>query len=114
MINSGYCDVITTGRKSGKPHRVEVTFFRDGNKIYFLAHKRDHGGGTNWYQDLKANPKCQIEINGQTLIGKAISLESDEILENKIRQSFADTMGITHYETWYKDTERIPVVISID
>src|SRR5215211_6700245 len=51
-------DITTTGRKSGKQHRVETMLFRDGGKFYLtgLPGRRD------WYANLLANPNFTLHL----------------------------------------------------
>lgn len=113
MKNFGYCRLTTTGRKTGNPHAVEVTFHREGKSVYMLSRKKDTGRKTDWYHNLEKNPKCTIEIDGKSLKGKVKFQGEDEKLEKKIRDDFAKDMGQDHYDTWYKDTNRIPVVVEV-
>jgi len=51
-----------------------------------LSHARDDGKGTDWYKNLKANPECQFDIDGQIYDCKAVSLEPDKKTEQKTKQ----------------------------
>jgi deazaflavin-dependent oxidoreductase (nitroreductase family) len=51
-------DMTTIGRKSGKPHRIEIAFHNVGGEIYIsgLPGKRD------WYANLVKNPKFTFHL----------------------------------------------------
>jgi deazaflavin-dependent oxidoreductase (nitroreductase family) len=70
------CYFTTTGRRTGKPHRIEIWYAADGNRLYLLS-----GGGRNsdWVQNLIADPAVLVEINGDVCSASArVLLDSDE------------------------------------
>jgi deazaflavin-dependent oxidoreductase (nitroreductase family) len=68
--------LTTTGRRSGRPHRIEIWFGHEGGStIYLMA-----GGGTrsDWVANLIAAPEVTIEIGGTTFTALARVLEEAE------------------------------------
>ena len=68
--------LTTTGRRSGRPHRIEIWFGREGGStLYLLA-----GGGdrSDWVRNLVASPAVQIEIGGTTWTATARVIEDPE------------------------------------
>jgi deazaflavin-dependent oxidoreductase (nitroreductase family) len=51
-------DITTTGRKSGKPARIETWFYRIGDR-YFLT---GTPGKRDWYANLAANPDFTFHL----------------------------------------------------
>jgi deazaflavin-dependent oxidoreductase (nitroreductase family) len=51
-------DITTTGRKSGKPSRIETWFYRIGDR-YFLT---GTPGKRDWYANLAANPDFTFHL----------------------------------------------------
>ncbi len=51
-------DIITTGRKSGQPRRVEIWFHRVGEKIYITGTP----GPRAWLANLRANPEFTFHL----------------------------------------------------
>ena len=51
-------DITTTGRKSGKPHRIEIAFHYFDGKVYIsgLPGRRD------WYANLLADPAFTFHL----------------------------------------------------
>jgi len=113
LLEEHYLDLETYGRKTGKPHTVELSFYSRDKKIYLLAHKRDKDLGTDWYFNLKANPDCEIEIKDQKFKCRASSLEENTETEDFIRESFIKKFGQEYYKSWYERTKRIPVVLEV-
>ncbi|MGO9645799.1 MAG: nitroreductase family deazaflavin-dependent oxidoreductase [Candidatus Bathyarchaeia archaeon] len=66
--------LTTTGRKTRKPHRVELWFAAVDDNIY-LSHE---GRETDWMRNIKNNPEVNFEISGNKFVGKARYLQSDE------------------------------------
>jgi deazaflavin-dependent oxidoreductase (nitroreductase family) len=57
-----FCYLTTTGRKSGRPHEIEIWFgIRDGI-LYLLS-----GGGdaADWVKNIRKDPNVRIRINSQ-------------------------------------------------
>lgn len=61
--NDDYCYLTTTGRRSGRPHRIEIWYARSGDSLYLLA-----GGGdsADWVKNLFADPAAVVEVDGET------------------------------------------------
>jgi deazaflavin-dependent oxidoreductase (nitroreductase family) len=68
FIKEEYCYLTTTGRKSGKPHEIEIWFGIQGNSLYLLS-----GGGedSDWVKNLRANPNVTLRIAKRTFSGIA-------------------------------------------
>jgi deazaflavin-dependent oxidoreductase (nitroreductase family) len=56
-----YAYLTTTGRRTGRPHRIEIWFGLDGRVLYLLS-----GGGdrSDWVRNLRADPSVVIEVGG--------------------------------------------------
>jgi len=56
-------DITTTGRRSGKPRRIEIVFHNIGGRIYISGiprlEKRD------WLVNLEANPAFTFHLKGR-------------------------------------------------
>lgn len=108
-----YGYLTTRGRKTGKPHKIEISFYYENGKIYLLAHKREDEKSTDWYHNLETTPKCTFEIGDELYNCKAISLKENENLDKKIRTGFSNKYGEAYYNSWYGGTNRLPIVLEI-
>ena len=57
-----FCYLTTTGRRSGRPHTIEIWFGASelrGGRIYLLS-----GGGdrSDWVRNLMADPSVQVRV----------------------------------------------------
>jgi deazaflavin-dependent oxidoreductase (nitroreductase family) len=57
-----YCYLTTTGRRTGKPHRIEIWYVLDGSTVYLLAGGRH---GSDWVRNVAANAAVEVEIEGE-------------------------------------------------
>jgi deazaflavin-dependent oxidoreductase (nitroreductase family) len=67
--------VTTTGRRSGRPHRIEIWFAaaRDGrDRIYLLAGGRQRA---DWVRNLRRHADVRVEIGPCTFAGTASIIE---------------------------------------
>ena len=55
------CDLTTTGRRSGRPHEIEIWFCVDGDALYVVS-----GGGesSDWYRNALADPAVTLRVGG--------------------------------------------------
>lgn len=49
----GIIDITTTGRRSGRPRRIEIAFFNVGGRVYITGTP----GTRAWLANLKADPR---------------------------------------------------------
>ena len=63
-----FCYLTTTGRVTGRPHRIEIWFGLDGATAYLLA-----GGGnaSDWVRNLCRNPSVTLELGGRAFPARA-------------------------------------------
>lgn len=73
--------LITTGRKTGREHAVEIRAVYHNSKFYFSRRNPD----SDWLKNSLANKNVKIEYLGNTILGVA-SLVNDQELCRKISQ----------------------------
>ncbi len=62
MGDERVCYLTTTGRRTGRPHRIEIWFLEEGDEVYLFA-----GGGeaSDWVRNLRAQPEVELELPGR-------------------------------------------------
>ena len=76
MIGKYVLLLTTTGRKTGKPRHTPLEYEYDQeNDRYRIA--AGWGGNTDWYKNLKANPKVHVQV-GRKKFETIAQLASDE------------------------------------
>ena len=66
-----FIHLTTKGRKTGRPHSVELWFAASDGKV-FLSHE---GKETDWMKNIKQKGEVSFEIGGEKFTGKAHHIE---------------------------------------
>lgn len=74
--------LTTTGRRTGRPHRIEIWFAIEHGRLYLMAGGRDRA---DWVRNLRANPQVSVEIGGETHAGRARILQPDAPEDQRAR-----------------------------
>ena len=85
MAADDYCYVTTKGRRTGRPHRIEIWYATHGVALYLLA-----GGGrsSDWVQNALSDPTVQVEIDGVVFSGQARVVEDASEIERSRSRVF--------------------------
>lgn len=73
--------LVTTGRRTGKDHAVELRAVYHLGRFYFSRRNPD----SDWLKNALANPSVRVEYGGRAIAGVA-SLVTDEKMCKKISQ----------------------------
>jgi deazaflavin-dependent oxidoreductase (nitroreductase family) len=60
--------LTTRGRRSGRPHRIEIWFAEENGRLYLLAGGRERA---DWVRNLQATPRVMVELGQETRAGVA-------------------------------------------
>lgn len=68
LADDDFCYLTTIGRRSGRPHTIEIWFALDGRTLYLLS-----GGGekADWVKNLRQHPEVQVRLRQQEFRGQA-------------------------------------------
>lgn len=68
MPDEEYAYLTTRGRRTGRPHTIEIWFVTVGTTVWVVA-----GGGTSsdWVANLLAEPAVTVRIGDRTFAGRA-------------------------------------------
>jgi hypothetical protein len=92
-------NLVTTGRKSGKEHSVEIRAVFYNGKFYFSRRNPN----SDWLKNALHNPNVKVEHQGKMILGTA-SLVNDQELCKKISQmKYAD-----------KRSEEVRIVLQVN
>ncbi len=63
LAGEDYCYLTTTGRKTGRPHTIEIWFALSGSNLYMLS-----GGGdrSDWVRNIRRIPEATVRIGGSS------------------------------------------------
>ena len=79
------CYLTTTGRRSGRPHEIEIWFGVVESTLYLIS---GNGPSADWYQNLIADPSVTVRIGHETRAGRA-----SEVTDPEERRRVGDVMG---------------------
>jgi deazaflavin-dependent oxidoreductase (nitroreductase family) len=91
-----YCYLTTNGRKSGKPHEIEIWFCVAANALYLLS---GGGGESDWVKNLRANPEVSVRI------GKYIFPATAHIVRDIGEESAIRPLMAAKYQNWEEGEE---------
>ena len=68
----------TTGRNSGQPREVPISYFRDGENFFVIGSNWGRKKHADWYFNLKREPRASVELAGKKIPVLARDAEGDE------------------------------------
>ena len=88
LAGEAYCYLTTTGRITGKPHRIEIWFALEGRTLYLLAGDGVEGDGRRrqWVRNLQANPTVSVRL-GTRIYGaqaRIVSAAAEDTLARRL------------------------------
>ena len=75
LATEDFCYLTTVGRKTGKPHTIEIWFARENGNLYLPS-----GGGesADWVRNLRRTPSVRVRIGSRTAAAEAREVTSPE------------------------------------
>jgi deazaflavin-dependent oxidoreductase (nitroreductase family) len=101
--------VTTIGAKSKTPRTLPLVGLVDGGKIALIASNFGQARNPAWYYNLKANPECQVQVNGSERTFIAREAEGAE-REHYWSMAVSYYAGYAAYELRARP-RRIPVMV---
>jgi deazaflavin-dependent oxidoreductase (nitroreductase family) len=93
-----FCYLTTTGRVTGKPHRIEIWFVLADDTVYLMAGDRDR---SDWVRNLMAADEVALEIGGRKRVTRArvvADTDEDELARRLMLEKYAPRNG--DLSTW--------------
>jgi deazaflavin-dependent oxidoreductase (nitroreductase family) len=79
-----FCYLTTRGRRTGRPHTIEIWFVAATGSVYLMA-----GGGeaADWVRNLRADPAVHLRVGEQewAATGRVVAAGTDEDAEARRR-----------------------------
>ena len=67
FANDDFCYLTTTGRVTGRPHRIEIWFALDGASLYMLSGSHI----SDWVRNLLRAPDVTVQLGEAIFTGRA-------------------------------------------
>jgi deazaflavin-dependent oxidoreductase (nitroreductase family) len=104
------CYLTTTGRRSGRPHEIEIWFAMSGGTAYILSGGRER---SDWVRNLTASPEVTLTIGGRTRVGRARVVEAGTEEEAIARRLLLEKYG-PRYAGDLTEWGRTALAVAID
>jgi deazaflavin-dependent oxidoreductase (nitroreductase family) len=78
-----YVHLTTIGRRTGRPHRIEIWFAAQDGRVYLLSGGREQA---DWVRNLQANPRVTVELGDATHVGTAPVLRAGTAEDQRARE----------------------------
>jgi deazaflavin-dependent oxidoreductase (nitroreductase family) len=100
--------LTTKGRSSGQPRTLPLIFVADGEALAIVASKGGAPEHPDWYQNLVAEPRVQVQVKGDVFDAVARTATPEE----RARLWPKAVKAWPQYEDYQKATSReIPIVM---
>jgi deazaflavin-dependent oxidoreductase (nitroreductase family) len=83
LAGESYLYLGTTGRRTGRPHQIEIWFALHEGTAYLLS---GAGDGSDWVRNLRADPACSVRIGGREFRCEARILEQGTDEDERARR----------------------------
>ena len=86
-----YVYVTTTGRRTGRPHTIEIWYGEHGGRLYLMS-----GGGdrADWVRNLRADPRVQVRR------GDTVRPARARVVEDPEEEALARRLLAAKYQGW--------------
>lgn len=93
-VDDECCDITTTGRRSGRPHEVEIWFGVVDDVLYLIS---GNGPTADWYRNALAGGTVVVRFGDERRAGVA-----RDVVDPDERRRVGDLMG-AKYPAWQGD-----------
>jgi deazaflavin-dependent oxidoreductase (nitroreductase family) len=111
LASQDFCYLTTTGRVTGKPHRIEIWFAMHDDAVYLMAGDRDR---SDWVRNIMASPEVMLEIadRRRSTIARVLSPDEpeDAIARSLLLAKYGERPGSGDLTTWGRTA--LPVSVS--
>lgn len=82
-----HCYVTTTGRRTGRPHTIEIWFALEGDRVYLLS-----GGGerSDWVRNIREHPTVGLRLGDADFLAHAAILDRADAADARARRLLVD------------------------
>jgi deazaflavin-dependent oxidoreductase (nitroreductase family) len=110
FADDDFCYLTTTGRRSGRPHTIEIWFALSGSTLYLLSGGRDR---SDWVKNALTHPAVRVKIRESIFTGQArvVSDQQEDALARKLVYEKYTPRDSDDLRDWARTS--LPVAIDI-
>lgn len=108
FVNTPLLLLHTTGAKSGLPRINPLAYVNDGDRYVIVASKGGAPTNPDWYYNIVANPKVDLEVGTEKFSARATIAKEPE-RTHLFEMMVAKNPGFAEYQR--KTTRVIPVIV---
>ena len=97
-------ELTTTGRRTGRPHRVLAWFAYDGDSLW-LRTDRD----ADWFRNLEREPRAHVSVGGHELGVRREPVADEVAALRQLIERWRAKYGQEWVADWYVERGRVPV-----
>ena len=68
LAGEDFAYLVTTGRNTGRPHRIEIWFAIENGVLYMLS---GGGDGADWVRNIRKDRDVRIQVGSRSTTAKA-------------------------------------------
>jgi deazaflavin-dependent oxidoreductase (nitroreductase family) len=102
-------ELVTRGRRTGRPHRVRVWFAHDDGVLWLRADERT----PDWLRNLRRHPDCTVRIGGRDLTARYERPADPDAALRKLVDLWRAKYGAEWVQPWYVEKGREPVLLRL-
>ena len=101
-------ELVTRGRRSGKPHAVTLWLAYDDGVLWLRG-----DADSDWYRNLRADPKCRIRVDAMEVGGTREDVIDEDAALRRLVELWRAKYGREWVGDWYVERGRIPVRVRV-
>ena len=91
MPDAEFCYVTTVGRRTGRPHTVEIWYAREGDTVYVISERAERA---DWVRNAVAHPVVGVRLGNESWTATARLVSGAEEKER------AGRLVAARYQGW--------------
>ena len=100
--------LVTTGRRTGRPHTVTLWSAYDDGALWLRA-----DASADWYRNVLADPRCRVRFDGHEVAGAHEPIADQQQGLRHLIGLWRSKYGNEWVGDWYVERGRIPVRVRI-
>jgi len=110
MDSPAFCYLTTRGRRTGRPHTIEIWFVVTGGSAYLMAGGRERA---DWVRNLVADPEVTLRVGAESFPARSRVVEKgtpEDAQARRLMLARYSTPGTGDLDGW----GRSALVVAVD